>query len=50
MNSMNQFNERLINHWDFYFALLENIYPFYDRNGRICKILFVVNKTSSIAN
>ena len=36
---IDQFNERKINHGDFYFALLCSIYPFYDKNGRICKIL-----------
>ena len=36
---IDQFNERKINHGDFYFALLCSIYPFYHENGRICKIL-----------
>ena len=38
-----QFNERKINHGDFYFASPDNIYPYCDRNGRTCKILFVSN-------
>ena len=27
---IDQFNERRINHRDFYFAFLSNIHPFYD--------------------
>ena len=38
---VDQFNERKINHRDFYSEFLNNIYPFYDGNGRTCKILFV---------
>ena len=38
-----QFNERKINHGDFCFASLDNIYLYCDRNGRTCKILFVSN-------
>ena len=34
-----QFNERKINHKDFYFALLDHINPFYDGSGRCCKML-----------
>ena len=40
---LDQFNETKINHRDFYYALLNNIHPFYDWNGRTCKILFVSN-------
>ena len=40
---IDQFNERKINHRNFYFAFLSNIYPFYDGNGRTCKILFIAN-------
>ena len=29
---IDQFNERKINHRDFYFVLIGNIHPFYDRN------------------
>ena len=35
-----QFNERKSTSRKFYSILLNNIYPFYDRNGRTCKILF----------
>ena len=35
-----QSDERKINHRNFYFALLDNIHPFYDINGRNCKIFF----------
>ena len=38
---VDQFNERKINHRDFYSALLDNINPFYDGKGITCKILFV---------
>ena len=31
------------NHRDFYFALPDNIHPFYDGNGRTCKALFISN-------
>ena len=40
---IDQFNERKINHRDFYFAFLDNINSFYDGNWKTCKILFVVN-------
>ena len=42
---IDQFNERKINHRDFYYELLDNIHPLYDGVGRTCKILFVVNFT-----
>ena len=34
------FNEKGINHRDFYFALLDHKNPFYDGNGRSCQMLF----------
>lgn len=37
------FNEKNTNHKDFYFALLDNIHPFYAGNGRTCKILFYLH-------
>ena len=37
------FDERKINHWDFYLELLDNIHPFYYGNGRTYKILFKAN-------
>ena len=37
---IDQFNERKFNHRDFYHALINNIHPFYDGNGRTCKILY----------
>ena len=37
---INQFNERQITSTKFYLILLNKIYPFYDGNGRACKILF----------
>ena len=40
---IDQFSERKINHRDFYFVLLDNIHPFYNGNGRTCKVLFVHN-------
>ena len=33
------FNERKITSTNFYSMLLNEIYPFYDGNGRTCKIL-----------
>ena len=38
---VHQFNERRINHRDFYSTLPNNRHLFYDGNGKICKILFV---------
>ena len=38
--SIDQFNKRNINHRDFYIALINNIYQFYDENVRI---LFVTS-------
>ena len=38
---VDQFHERKANHRDFYLELFDDIYPFYDGNGRTCKILFV---------
>ena len=38
---IDQFSDRKISHRDFYFTLLDKIHPFYDENGRTCKILFV---------
>ena len=38
-----QFIERKINHRYFYLVILQNIHPFYDGNGRTCKILFTSN-------
>ena len=38
---VDQFNERKINHRDFYSELLDNMHSFYDGNGGTCKILFV---------
>ena len=40
---IDQFNGRKFNHGDFYFALLDNIHPFYDGNERACRILYVSN-------
>ena len=40
---IDQFNERKINHKDFYSELLDNVHPYYVGNGRTCKILFVAN-------
>ena len=37
---IDHFNERNTNHKDYYFSLLNNTCPFYDENGRTCKILF----------
>ena len=37
---IDQFNERKILSTKFYSILLNKIYPFYDRNGRTCKMLF----------
>ena len=36
---IHQFSERKINYRDFYIALFDNLHPFYDGNGRTCKIL-----------
>ena len=41
---IDQFHERKTNCRDFYFAFLGNIHPFYDGNGKTCKILFVTGK------
>ena len=41
--SIDQFNERKINHINFYFLSLDSIHPFYDGNGKACNILFVSN-------
>ena len=38
---VDQFSERKFIHRDFYSELLDNIHPFYDENGRTCKMLFV---------
>ena len=40
---IDQFNERKINHKDFYSELLDNVHPYHVGNGRTCKILFVAN-------
>ena len=40
---IDQSNERKINYKDFYFALLGKISPFYDENGRTCKIFYLLN-------
>ena len=37
---IDQFNERKITSTKFYSMLLNKIHPFYDGNGRTCKILF----------
>ena len=37
---IDQFNERKITSTKFYSILLNKIHPFYDGNGRTCKILF----------
>ena len=37
---IDQFNERKITSTEFYSILLNKIHPFYDGNGRTCKILF----------
>ena len=37
---IDQFNERKITSTRFYSILLNKICPFYDGNGRMCKILF----------
>ena len=36
--SVDHFNEKQLNNRDFHFTLFENIHPFYDGNGRTCKI------------
>ena len=38
---LERFSKRKINHRDFYFALLDNTYPFCDDNEGTCKILIV---------
>ena len=38
---VDQFNERKINHRDFYSKLLDSIHTFYDGKERTCKILFI---------
>ena len=40
---IDQFNKRKTDHRNFYFVLFDNIYTFYDENGRTYKILFVGN-------
>ena len=37
---IDQFNERKITSTEFYSILLNKIHPFWDGNGRTCKILF----------
>ena len=37
---IDQFNERKITSTEFHSILLNKIHPFYDENGRTCKILF----------
>ena len=37
---IDQFNERKMTSTKFYSILLKKIHPFYDGNGRTCKILF----------
>ena len=37
---IDQFNERKITSTKFYSILLNKIHPFYDGNGKTCKILF----------
>ena len=36
---IDQFNESKNNHRNFYFPFLGNMHPFYDDNGRTCKII-----------
>ena len=38
---VDQFNEKKINHRNFYSTSFNNIHPFYDENEKIYKILFV---------
>ena len=40
---IDQFNKRKTDHRNFYFVLFDNIYTFYDENGRTYKVLFVGN-------
>ena len=40
---IDQFNEKRINHRDFYLELHDNIHPCYDGNEKTCMILFVAN-------
>ena len=37
---IDQFNERKVNHRDFYSELFKKIYQFYDGNGKTCNIFF----------
>ena len=37
-----ELNERKITSVKFYSILLNEIYPFYEENGRTCKILFLM--------
>ena len=40
---IDQFNKREITSLKFYSILLYKIHPFYDGNGRTCKIMFANN-------
>ena len=40
---IDKFNERKIDHRDFYFILLSNRHLFWEDNEKTCKILFVRN-------
>ena len=40
---IDKFNERKITSTKFYSILLNKIHPFYDVNGRMCKVLFANN-------
>lgn len=40
----------MINHKEFYLALLNNMQPFYDRNEITCKILFYLQLGSVLSN
>ena len=37
---IDQFNERKVNHRDFYSELFKKIHQFYDGNGKTCNIFF----------